>query len=375
MTGRVYYNRHRDSWQAIVEKGRDEHGKRRQIFRDAPTKREARQILQELLRELDEGTFVEPHTMTVAELLESWLADVARHQVSGRSYDRYTSIVRVHLVPALGSVKLSALRLEHIQRCYSGLIDKGLAPATVRKVHAVLHSALKHGVRMRLLARNPSDDASLPKIRRAEMTALSEVQVGELLRAAEGTSVAVPLLVLVTLGVRRGELLGLSWDDLDLEAGRLSVRRTLEESSGGVALKEPKTVRGARSIALPEVTVEALREQHKVQSEMRLRVGPGFNHRELVFPGADGEPWRPSTFAQACRRVFKRAGLQCRLHDLRHTHATMLLRQGVHPKVVQERLGHANVGITLDTYSHVAPHMQEEAAARIDAGLRRALEG
>ena len=182
-----------------------------------------------------------------------------------------------------------------------------------------------------------------------------------------------PLLVLVTLGVRRGELLGLTWPDVDLEEGRVSVRRTLEESSAGVAFKEPKTARGARTIALPAITGDALREHRKAQCEMRLRVGPGFNSHDLVFPGADGELWWPANFGRACRRVFKKAGLECRIHDVRHTHATMLLRQGVHPKAVQERLGHANVGITLDTYSHVMPGMQEEAAVKIDAGLRAAV--
>jgi len=238
-----------------------------------------------------------------------------------------------------------------------------------------LHSALKHAVRMRLIARNPADDLALPKIRRAEITALTETQVAALLAAAEGTPVRTPLLALVTIGVRRGELLGLRWHDLDLEAARLSVRHTLQESSAGLELKEPKTARAARTIALPGVTVEALREHRRVQLETRLRVGAGFNTQELVFPGADGEPWWPSNFDRATRRVFKKAGLSCRLHDLRHTHATMLLAKDVHPKVVQERLGHANIGITLDIYSHLIPHMQEEAAAKIDAGMREVLAG
>ncbi len=188
---RPYLNPHTRRWQTIVELGRDEAGKRKQIFRtvakERNTKAEAKRVGRLLVNEMEAGTYAEPTDLTVAELLETWLADVARHQVSGRSQDRYGSIVRIHLVPALGGVKLTALRLDHIQCCYSGLIDKGLAPATVHKTHALLHSALKHAVRMRLLARNPSDDASLPKIRRPEMTALSEEQVGELLRAAEGT--------------------------------------------------------------------------------------------------------------------------------------------------------------------------------------------
>jgi integrase len=375
MTGRLYYNKHRDSWQAIVEKGRDEHGKRRQVFRDAKSKREARQILQKLLRELDDGTFVEPSTLTVREHLEAWLEDVARHRLSARSLDRSRSIVKCHLVPALGGIKLASLRPDQVQACYSHLIDEGLSAATIQKIHAVLHSSLRHAARMRLISRNAADDLALPKIRRAEITALSDEQVGRLLAAAEGTPVAVPLLCLLTLGVRRGEALAFTWPNVDLERGQVTICRTLEESSGGLAFKEPKSARGARTIALPQITVEALREHRRAQLEMRLRVGPGFNAGELVFPRADGEPWKPSAFASNCRTVFKKAGLACRLHDLRHTHATMLLRQGVHPKVVQERLGRANVSITLDIYSHVSPHMQTDAAERIDAGMRKALAG
>jgi len=379
MTSRPYFNKHRQRWQAVVELGRDENGKRRQIFRDMPkernTKAEAKRVGRLLLNELEAGTFVEPTDITVAEYLDGWLVDVVRHQVGARTLDRYEGIARKHLIPRLGAVKLPALRPAQIQRGCAEMLDAGLSPASVRKAHVVLHSALRHAVRMRLIGRNPSDDLVLPKIRRPEIKALTDEEIGLMLAAAEGSRVAVPLLVLVSLGVRRGELLALQWDDVDLEARSVSVRRTLEESSAGVHLKEPKTVRSSRTIALPASTVAALRAHHAAQQRARLAAGAEFNRLDLVFPGPDGEPWRPSTFAAACRRVFKKAGLTCRLHDLRHTHATMLLRQGVHPKIVQERLGHANVSITLDIYSHCTANMQQEAAEKIDEALRGVLAG
>jgi len=379
MTTRPYYNKHRQRWQAVVELGRDEQGKRKQIFRDMPvernTKAEAKRVGRLLLNELEAGTFVAPTGITVAEYLPSWLADIVRHQVGARSRDRYEGIVRKHLIPRLGAMKLCALRPEQIQRCYTDLLDAGLSPASVHKTHVALHGALRHAVRLRLIVRNPCDGLVLPKIRRPEIKALTDEEIGAMLEAAEGTRVAVPLLVLVSLGVRRGELLGLQEADVDLEARTVSVRRTLEESSAGVHLKQPKTVRSSRTIALPASTVDALRTHHAAQQRARLVAGAEFNRLGLVFPGPDGEPWKPSTFAAACRRVFKKAGLTCRLHDLRHTHATMLLRQGVHPKVVQERLGHANVGITLDIYSHCTANMQQEAAEKIDEALAAALAG
>jgi integrase len=379
MTSRPYFNQHRQRWQAVVELGRDERGRRKQLFRDMPkeknTKAEAKRVGRLLLNELEAGTFIEPTDVTVAEYLESWLADVVRHQVATRTHDRYTGIARKHLIPRLGAVKLSALRPDQVQRCYAEMLDAGLSSASVHKVHVVLHSALRSAVRTRLIARSPCDDLVLPRIRTPEIKALTDEEIGAMLRAAEGTRVAVPLLVLVSLGARRGELLAMQWDDVDLEASTVSVRRTLEESSAGVHLKQPKTVRSSRTIALPASTVAALRVHHAAQQRARLAAGAASNRLDLVFPGPDGEPWRPSTFAAACRRVFKKAGLTCRLHDLRHTHATMLLCQGVHPKVVQERLGHANVSTTLNIYSHVAPNMQQEAAAKIDEALAAALAG
>jgi integrase len=374
-TGRIYYYEKRGVYQAIVENGRDEQGKRVQIFRDAKTKKEARQILQKLLRELDDGTFIAPSELTVAEYLEGWLVDVVPHQVGARSRDRYEGIVRGHLIPRLGAVKLSALRPDQVQRCYSGMASSGLQAASVHKAHVVLHSALRSAVRLRLIARNPSDDLVLPKVRRPEIKSLTDKEIGAMLTAAEGSRVAVPLLVLVSLGVRRGELLALQWADVDLEASTVSVRRTLEESSAGVHLKQPKTVRSSRTIALPASTVAALRAHHAAQQRARLAGDKESNKLGLVFPGLDGEPWKPSAFASNCRVVFKKAGLTCRLHDLRHTQATMLLRQGVHPKVVQERLGHANVSITLDIYSHCTPNMQQEAAAKVDEALAAVLAG
>ena len=198
-------------WPAVVELGRDEGGRRKQLFRDMPkdrnTKAEAKRVGRLLLNELEAGTYVEASDLTLAEYLEGWLADVVRHQVGARTRDRYAGIVRKHLIPRLGAVKLSALRPDQVQRCYAEMLDAGLSPASVRKAHVVMHSALRHAVRMRLIARNPSDDLMLPKIRRPEIKALTDMEIGAMLAAADGSRVAVPLLVLVSLGVRRLSLI------------------------------------------------------------------------------------------------------------------------------------------------------------------------
>ena len=171
--------------------------------------------------------------------------------------------------------------------------------------------------------------------------------------------------------MRRGEILALRWRDVDLDAHALAVVQSLQSTkSKGLIFRQPKTQRSRRVVKLPQMTVDALRRHRAEQNEIRLRLGSSYEDDGLVLTGVGGRPWHPQAFSGACRNHLKRVGLPIRFHDLRHTHATQLLRQGIHPKVVSERLGHASIGITMDTYSHVLPDMQEEAAARIDAVLR-----
>jgi integrase len=224
------------------------------------------------------------------------------------------------------------------------------------------------------LAASPADVVVPPKPRRREMHFLTEQETAAMLRAAENTDLHLPLLIAVATGVRRGELLGLRWADVDLDAKTITVNQTLQEAYGQIALKEPKTTRSRRRITLPDLVVEALRVRRAEHAEAVLASGPG-GTSDLVLPAPAGGPWWPSNFNRMWMRFKKRQGLEIRFHDLRHTHATQLLRAGIHPKVVSERLGHASIGITLDTYSHVMPGMDEEAAAKIDAGLRGALAG
>ncbi len=207
------------------------------------------------------------------------------------------------------------------------------------------------------------------------MPALNEARKVAVLRAAEGTSLHMPLLLAVGTGMRKGELLALRWPDVDLEAGTLTVNQTLQAAFGELHFKEPKTAKSRRRITLPALVVDALRAHHAEQAKKTLAREPGFVESDLVLPAPSGGPWWPSNFDRIWRRFKTKQKLAIRFHDLRHTHATQLLKAGVHPKVVSERLGHASIGITLDTYSHVMPGMQEEAAEKIDAGLRAALAG
>jgi integrase len=235
----------------------------------------------------------------------------------------------------------------------------------------VLRQALLQGVKWRLLARNAADAVEPPKPSKGVVRAMTEGETKTLLKGVREHALYVPVLLALTTGMRRGEILGLRWDDVDLGNGQLSVTQTLEQTREGLRLKVPKTQRGRRVVALGSVTVDALRRHKAQQAARKLRLGPAFQDQGLVFPSPDGNLWKPDKFSYDFSVLAEHRGIaRVRFHDLRHTHATELLRGGVHPKIVSERLGHSTIGITLDVYSHVMPGMQEEAVRKFDEALQ-----
>lgn len=372
--------RGKSSWRITVDMEPDVSGERRRVRETVRgLKRDAEARLAQILADLANGGFAEPTTLTVKDYLARWIEHV-ESKVSRKTHHRYSEIVDRHLVPALGSQRLQKLRPLHIQGMYAAALKNGrldgkggLAPRTVLHHHRVLHEALRQAVRWQLLSANPCDAVEAPTPERREMASADADETARLLSAAEGTTLYVPIMVAVTTGLRRGELLALRWRDVDLEGGRLFVTRTVEEVKGELRFKEPKTEKSRRQIRLSPITVDALRLQRKQQAERRLLFGPDYQDNDLVFDAPAGEPWPPMRFSGVYRGLVKRAGLRLRFHDLRHSHATQLLAQGIHPKIVSERLGHSTIALTLDTYSHVLPTMQDEAAEKIDESLRAAM--
>ena len=374
----------KNSWAIVIDKGRGPDGRRLQTWRTVHgTKRDAERERTRLLHELNTGAYVEPAKLTVAEYLEQWLRDCAEPKVSAKTFERYEEVVRRHLVPALGQHRLDKLQPLHIQAYYSSALKNGrldgkggLSAQTVVHHHRIFRQALGQAVRWQLIVRNPADAVDPPRPRRQEMPALDDDQIAQLLEAAKGTSCYIAVLIAVTTGLRRGEVLALRWQDVDLDKGTLAVRQTLEQTKKfGLTFKEPKSQKSRRVVALPAILVEELRKHRRKQSKQRLALRRAYQDHGLVCPRDDGSPQSPDALSAAFPHLVSRAGVpRMRFHDQRHTHATQLLIHGVHPKVVSERLGHANIGITLDTYSHVLPGMQEDAACRVDAALRAALE-
>jgi integrase len=278
--------------------------------------------------------------------------------------------VERHIVPALGGVLLQGLTPGHLTAFYRTLMDDGrrdrrggLAPKSVRNIHGVLHAALRDAVRWGYLSRNVANLADLPKGMAPEMRVWSPGQLRAFLDQVRGDSLYAAWLLLATTGMRRGEVAGLRWPDVDLEVGRVSPRRPRVVVNYEVVVSEPKTAKGRRSLALDPATVAALREHRTRQLEQRLAVGPRWQESGLVFTWPDGRPIHPERFSRWFEQHARAAGLpKIRLHDVRHSYATAALSAGIPAKVVSERLGHATIAITMDTYSHVLPGLDAQAA-------------
>jgi integrase len=344
-------------------------GRRRYFY--GRTRREVTEKLRQALAQQDQGLLPAGERQTLGQYLTRWLEDVARPKVRPVTLESYAGMVRRHILPHLGRVRLTKLTAQDLAGLYRRLLEGGLSPHTVRYTHRILHQALGQAVRWGLVARNVADLVDAPRSRQREMRPLTPEETKRLLEAARKDRRGALYVVAVASGLRQGELLALTWADFDPATGELQVRRTLAFTSAGVYFSEPKTARGKRTVRLPAFAVAALQEHRRRQLEERLRLGPAWEDHDLIFPDEAGRPvrWR-SPICRAFKRFLSRAGLpQIRFHDLRHTAATLLLALGEHPKVVQERLGHSSVRITLDVYSHVLPDLQKAAAEKLDALL------
>lgn len=377
---RGHIRKRANTWAVVVDVGRDEDGRRRQKWHSGfRTKREANEALTEILGELSTGQYVTPSKLTVRELLEQeWLPGV-RSSLRPLTFESYAGNVRNHVVPRVGSVRLQALAPAMLNAMYAEL-GSSLAPRTVRYIHTILHRAFADAVKWNRLSRSPVDAADPPSLRtttRRVMRTWSGAELQAFLKSARDDRLATCWRFLAMTGCRRGEALGLRWRDLDLDAGRAMIIQTLV---GNRVLSETKSERGRRTVALDPGTVAALREHRCAQLAERSVFGSAYEDHDLAFCREDGSPIWPRSLTRSFAFHVAAAGVPAiRLHDLRHSHATLALQAGVHPKVVQERLGHATISTTLDVYSHAIPAMQEDAAARVAALVytagRRSLTG
>ncbi|MFC1970878.1 tyrosine-type recombinase/integrase [Chloroflexota bacterium] len=339
------------------------------------TKKEAEKRLSDLLNQLDNGTFMKPGKTTLGEYLERWLRDYVWPNLAPRTAEGYESIIRCQLVPALGKIPLTQLKPEHLQHYYSEKLSGGrhdgkgaLSQTTVLHHHTCLHRALKMALRWGLINHNPADAVTPPHPQRYEMHTMIEYDITTFLEAAKTTPYYLLFYEALFTGMRRSELLALRWCDVDLLLCQAHITRTLHHlQTGEIVFRTPKSTKGRRMLSLSPSAALLLQEHKDKQSAQRVILGIPLKEDGLIFSTPEGKPLRPNTITRAWSMLATRCGLKgIRFHDARHTHASLMLKQGVHPKIVQERLGHATIAMTLDTYSHVAPGLQEAAAVGFD---------
>jgi integrase len=333
------------------------------------TRQEVATKLARALSDREGGLTFDANNMKLDDYLRLWLADSVRDSVRPATYEGYARQVRNHLTPTLGPIKLRILTAAHLRGLYRDKLDSGLSPRTVQYIHVTIHKALKQALNDGLVPRNVAEAVKPPQVRREEIEPLTLEQTKRLVEFASEDRLETLYVLAVTAGLRQGELLGLKWEDVDLDHGVLRVKRTLSGNTDGKPIfGAPKTAKGRRSVKLTTKAAEVLNKHRERQIEERKQLVNLWRDCDLVFPTRVGTPIsRHNLVTRSFKPLLVRAGLpDIRFHDLRHTCATLMLVVGTNPKVVQELLGHANVSITLDTYSHLLPNMQDEAVERLD---------
>ena len=360
------------SYSVVVFNGKDANGKKKYIWETFRTSDQAQKRLTELLHQIDTGTLARPKG-TLGEFTEQWLRDYAKPNLAATTYQGYVGIYRSGIGPILGNILLKDLRPSHIQEYIALKLSKNVSNTTVRHHITFLHSVLETAIKWQLLIRNPIDSVTMPKIVKHEMNILNEQQAKTILQAVQGTNYYSLFALALYTGMRKSELLALQWNDVDLLMAELSISKSSHRlNTGEYIVKSTKTAKSNRRIALSKKTCTMLKQHLKKEMNICSKTSPKFPNDRLLFCEPNGKPLKPNTIGQHWTRLLRRLNYpNIRFHDLRHTHASWMLKKGVSPKVIQERLGHSTISTTLDIYSHVTPGMQRQAVNIFDKILTR----
>lgn len=374
-------------WQGYVTVGYDvETGKPKKKYFYGKTRKEVQEQVNEALGKVRTGTYREPSKLTMAEWLTTWLNDYMKPSLRPTTWENYEIQVMRHILPALGHLRLSQLQTSNLQKLYNDKLSNGgrldgkeggLSPRSVRYIHTLIHAALEQAKKEGMITINVADAVKLPHDQKKEIQCLDTEGVKKFLTAARDTKHFPAYFLALNTGLRRGELLGLRWKDVDLKAGSITVNQGLVRTKQGLVFQEPKTKLSNRTIGISPQVVSVLKDHKKRQNEERLSAGEAYNkEHDLVFCNELGEPICPRGFTRHFERLLKRAGLEGKVtfHGLRHTFATLSLQEGAAARTVQEALGHHKAAFTLDVYSSVTDKMKKEATDKIGNLLASCLE-
>ncbi len=358
------------TWMAQVSVGRDPAtGKLKRKTFYGKTRQEVSKKITGVIHEIQTGNYIEPALITLGQWLNDWLKGRKPH-ITESTWQAYEVMIRCHINPNIGGIKLKDLRTRDIQNLLNAKLENGrvdgkggLSTRVIKYIYSTLQSALKQAVKERLITHNVADAIELPKQKKQEMKILTKENISVFMETAKNSIHYPAFLLELSTGLRRGELIGLRWEDIDFHNGILRVKQQIVRCKKGLIISEPKTEKSKRTISLHKGILEKLKEHKKHQNELKLLLGPAYQDNGLVFCTEDGKPLDPRNFVRHFESVLKKAGLKhIRFHDMRHTFATMALQSGIPAKTIQEFLGHSTISVTMDTYSHVTPEMQSEAA-------------
>lgn len=380
---RGHVKRKDGNWYVVLELDR-ERGKRKQKWisvrkelglNKKATRSQAEELLIKKLRELQQGIYFDPEDMTVAEFLDRWMETYGETNLKKNTYNGYESFIRLHIKPEIGSILLSKLKPAHLQNFYSKKLKKGradgkqggLSARSVRYIHMILREALSHAVKWEVIPRNVAEAVTPPKEEKSRARTWTKEEAQAFLRAVSGHRLYPLYLLAISTGMRRGEILGLRWQDIDWNKGVISISQAAVATKEGLVIGDTKTDASQRTVAIPPSVLEALKLHRQRQREEAMVLGKPEITKGLIFTSQKGTPINPSNLIRHFKNIISKTNLpQLTFHDIRHTHATIMLQNGVHPKIVSERLGHSRISTTMDIYSHVMPDMQADAALKFE---------
>ena len=373
MKGSINKNKKTGKWDFIVDIGKDSFtGKRKQKRkRGYDSKEEAEKALTKLLNELNEGRVIEVTNMYFDEFFDIWLEE-RKLTVEKSTFNNNVTFYNLYIKPKIGGLRLKNISPLILQRFVNELVlSKKLSSGTIHKIFDILKVVFKKAIKLKLLSDNPAQQVELPKIRKNEINVWGIDEVNTFLQKCKDvkrpSKYYTAYLIAILTGMRQGEILGLRWKDIDYDKGLIFIRQTLSHDGKEIKIGA-KTVSGVRTIHISKMLIDQLKEEKQRIEKQKLKLGNSYEDNDLVVCTREGKPIIATNLVKAFKKDVKKVGLPIiRWHDLRHTHATMLIERNVNPKIIQERLGHSRIGVTLDIYSHVLPSMQREAVTQLDS--------
>lgn len=357
------------TYQLIIEKGFDSNGKRLRDYFSYPTKKEAQNALAEKVNELNNNTYIEPSKITVSQAMDEWFETSVKPTLKPNTQRGYLVNIN-HIKNGIGNIVLQKLTAVQIQNFYKELENNELSPRTIQYIHTNLKSALGYFYKMQIIPKNTAEFATVPKQRKPKNDYYTEEEAKELVEKTSDSDIYLEILLAVGLGLRRGEILSLTWNNIDFVKSSLNVCTSLSRIEGKNIVSSTKTISGERTLKIPSFIMAEINKRRQKQWSDRKAIGKAYNENNLVCCRSDGSYYVCGSFTSKFSKLLSKIGMRhIRFHDLRHTNATLMMQYNIPIKVMSENLGHANTSVTMDTYSHVSEEMKTEIADKFEDEL------